>query len=300
MTPDLRDAYLEVERLVRGRSQNFRRASMLLPVDQRRAMWAAYAFFRKTDDLVDEHSYTPAQLQEWCDRALLPPEAQTDLILMAWSDVRRRYHVEDRHVQDLISGIAQDTVQKTYATLPELLEYCYRVASCAGLLTIPIIGLAHGVTMPEATPYAIKLGQALQLTDILADVGEDVDTGRVYLPADELAQNGLTAEEILARRADTPVRAVIERLSGYARGLYRQAWPGFAMSSGTGRAAVGMGTLVFRSYLDELERRGFDSVTRAVKPSGGRRLSAVLTQWPEVAFIKRSQPKAQLDRHSAN
>lgn len=285
MTSDLRDAYLEVERLVRGRSQNFRRASLLLPVDQRRAMWAAYAFFRKTDDLVDEHGYTPAQLQEWCDRALLPPEAQTDPILMAWSDVRRHYHVEDRHVQDLISGIAQDTVQKTYATLPELLEYCYRVASCAGLLTIPIIGLARGVTMEQAAPYAIKLGQALQLTDILADVGEDVDTGRVYLPAEELAKEGLTAEDILARRADAPVRAVIERLCVYARGLYRQAWPGFAMLSGTGRAAVGIGTLVFRSYLDELERRGFDSVTKTVKPSGFRRLGTVALQWPQV-FVR--------------
>lgn len=71
--------------------------------------------------------------------------------------------------------------------------------------------------MEVAAPYAIKFGQALQLTDILADVGEDVDTGLVYLPADELAQDGLTAEDILARRADAPVRVVIQRLSGYAR-----------------------------------------------------------------------------------
>jgi len=282
MPLDLREAYSEVERFVRGRSQNFRRASLLLPADQRRAMWAAYAFFRTTDDLVDEQGYTPAQLQEWSDRALRPPEEQTDPILAAWSDVRRRYHVEDRHVQDLISGIAQDTIQTTYATLPELLEYCYRVASCAGLLTIPIIGLARGVTMQEAAPYAIKLGQALQLTDILADVGEDRLTGRVYLPADELAKEGLTAEDILAGRTDAPVRAVIQGLSRYARDLYRQAWPGFALLSGTGRAAVGMGTLVFRSYLDELERRDFDSVSGPVKPSGFHRLGAVALHWPEL------------------
>ena len=253
---------------------------MLLPADQRRALWAAYAFFRKTDDLVDEEHYTPAQLQEWCERALRPPEEQTNQILMAWADVRRRYCVEDRHVQDLIGGIAQDTVQKTYATLPELLEYCYRVASCAGLLTIPIIGLAPGVTMKEAAPYAIKLGQALQMTDILADVGEDRFAGRVYLPADELAKDGLTADAILAGRADAPVRAVIQRLSIFTLDLYRQAWPGFALLSGTGRAAVGMGTLVFRSYLDELKRRDFDSVTKAVKPSTGRRLWALATGWP--------------------
>ncbi len=209
-----------------------------------------------------------------CDRPLLSLEAWTDPILMAGSDMLRRYPINDRP--------AQDTVQKTYATLPELLEYGYRVASCAGLLTIPIIGWARGATMQEAAPITIKLGQALQLTDILADVGEDLDTGRVYLPADELAQNGLTAEDILARRADVPVRAVIERLSGYARDLYRQARPGFALLAGTGRAAVGMGTLVFRSYLDELERRGFDSVTRAVKPSGGSRLWAIATGWPTL------------------
>ena len=91
-----------------------------------------------------------------------------------------------------------------------------------------------------------------------------------------------TLQDILARRADAPVRAVIERLSGYARDLYRQAWPGFALLSGTGRAAVGMGTLVFRSYLDELERRRFDSVTAAIKPSGVRRLWAIATNWPAL------------------
>lgn len=210
--------------------------------------------------------------------------------------MRRSYHVEDRHVQDLISGIAQDTVQKTFATLPELLEYCYRVASCAGLLTIPIIGLVRGVTMPDAAPYAIKLGQAVQLTDILADVGEDVDTGRAYLPADELAKEGLTAKDILARRADMPVRAVIERLSVYARGLYREAWPGLAMLTGTGRAAVGMGTLVFRSHLDELERRVYDSVTRAVKPSSGRRLWALATGWPTLLKFPTKQQGTEGER----
>ncbi len=161
-------------------------------------------------------------------------------------------------------------------------EHCDRGASCAGLLTIPIIGLARGVTMQEAAPYAIKLGQALQLTDILADVGEDVETGRVYLPADELAQDGLTAEDILARRADTPVRTVIQRLSIFTRDLDRQAWPGFAMLSGTGRAVVGTGTIVFRSYLDELKRRDFDSVTKPVKASSIRRLGAVALHWPDL------------------
>ncbi len=183
-------------------------------------------------------------LHNRCDRPLFSLEAWTDPILMAWSDMLRRYHVDDRP--------AQDTVQKTYATLPELLEYGYRVASCAGLLTIPIIGWARGATMQEAAPFTIKLGQALQLTDILA------------------------------RRADAPARAVIERLSGYARDLYRQAWPGFSMLSGTGRAAVGMGTLIFRSYLDELERRGFDSLPRPVKPPGTRRLWALATGWTSL------------------
>ena len=109
----------------------------------------------------------------------------------------------------------------------------------------------------------------MQLTDILADGGEDRLTGRVYLPADELTKDGLMAEDILAGRTDAPVRAVIQHLSIFTRNLYRQAWPGFALLSGTGRAAVGMETLVFRSHLDELERRGFDSVSRTVKPSSG-------------------------------
>lgn len=284
---DLREAYAEVERYVRARSSTFRRATELLPADQRQALRAAYAFFRRTDDLADTAGCTPEQLQRWCDLALLPPETQGDPILAAWADVRRRYVVDDNHVAELISGISQDVTRTRYESLPELLDYCYRVASCAGLLTLPIIGLARGATLEQATPYAVRLGQALQMTDILVDVGEDRLLGRVYLPADALAREEVTADDILAGRFDPAVRAVIRDLVAFTRNLYRQAWPGLALLSPTGRAAVGAGTLVFRSDLDEIECRGFDSVTGAAKPSDARRLLAFLLGWPALIGIPR-------------
>lgn len=98
----------------------------------------------------------------------------------------------------------------------------------------------------------------------------------------------MIAEDILARRANAPVRAVIQRLSEYALGHFREAWPKFGLLSGTGRAEVGMGTLVFRSYLDELERRDIDSVSGPVKRSGFHRLGAVALHWPELL---RSNPR---------
>src|SRR5579883_1747940 len=112
--------------------------------------------------------------------------------LRAWTDTQARYHIPHGYVTQLIEGIARDLRQQRYATFSDLTGYCYGVASTVGLMVMHIINFQGAA----ALPYAVKLGIALQLTNILRDVGEDWQTGRLYLPLDELAQFGLCEDDI--------------------------------------------------------------------------------------------------------
>jgi phytoene synthase len=257
---------------------------LLLPPDKRQALWAAYAFFRKIDDLVDLHGAGPDEIEAWRAQALRPAECQTDPLLAAWADVRRRYGIDDRYVNELLIGIAQDAARTRFATVSDLLHYCYQVASCPALLMIPIIGLAPGVTAQMAEPYAARLGQALQLSDLLSDLYEDTGGGRVYLPHDLLRRYGVSEEQILNRRFDQRVANLVRHVMELADDLYREAWPGFALLSLTGRAAASSGALLVRAQLDVIRRRHYDSLTRPITVSPWRRWASLVRSWPGVVI----------------
>ena len=242
-----------VERSIRSNSRTFYFATALLPEQKRNAIRALYAFCRATDDLVDEHKATHAQVEEWRAKVRLDPEAQHDPVLYLWSVVRRQYRVDPRYEEELINGVAFDIFPERYATWEELERYCYHVASTVGLLSIPIIGLKRGLCFEQASPYAIKLGIALQLTNILRDVGEDARRGRVYLPESDLEQFGLTRADILAGVQDERFSQLMKYEIARARRLYLEALPGIAMLSVSGQMAVGAAALLYRALLDEIE-----------------------------------------------
>ncbi len=231
LTPTIRDAYVEVERRVRARSRTFRRATTLLPPDQRTALRVAYCFFRTIDDLVDSGHCTPETLQELRRQVIQSAEEQTDPVLAAWVDVRERYAVNPQYITELLDGIESDLLPQRFETLDELWRYCYCVASTAGLMTVPIIGLKSGVSFETAAPYAIKLGMALQFTNILRDVGEDLQQNRLYLPLAELTRLGLTQADLRARHVDDRFKHLMKRLITINRTLYSETWPGLGMLS---------------------------------------------------------------------
>ncbi len=282
--PTLQDAYAEVERRVRARSKTFRHFTVLLPPDQRTALRVAYCFFRTVDDLADSGQCTPETLQDLCRQALRPAAEQVDPVLAAWADVRERYAVNAQYITELLDGIAADLTPRRFETLDELWSYCYHVASTAGLMIVPIIGLKPGISFETAAPYAVKLGIAAQFTNILRDIDEDLQHNRLYLPLAELARFGLTESDLRSRLVDDRFKHLMKRLIAANRTLYSEAWPGVGMLSSYGRWAVGLGSIVYRAILDEIERLDYNVLNRRARPGRLARLGVLLTQWPQVAW----------------
>jgi len=247
------ESFRLVEQSIRVHSKTFYFATSLLPPVQRRAIRALYAFCRATDDLVDVEKASQEQMEAWREAVRLPPEQQHQPILCAWSAVRRQFPIDPRYEDDLITGVMFDITPQRYQTWEDLQVYCYHVASTVGLLSIPIVGLRPGIVFEQAAPYATKLGIALQLTNILRDVGEDARRGQVYLPDEDLEQFGLTRFDILRGVEDTRFHALMKFEIERARHLYTEALPGIAMLSPSGQVAVGAAALLYRAILDEIE-----------------------------------------------
>ncbi len=240
-------------------SRSFYLATSLLPGEKRRAIRALYAFCRVTDNIVDSPADDPEKLlATWRRKALSFEPPRDDLVALAWADTRRRYHIPPRYAEQLIEGVTRDLNQNRYRTFEELTTYAYGVASTVGLMSMHIIGYASAA----AIPYAIKLGVALQVTNILRDVAEDWQMGRVYLPLDELAAYGLDETDIAAGRVDDRWRALMRFQIERNRRLYDEAWRGIAMLNPDGRFAVAAAGELYRALLDDIEAHDYAVFSR--------------------------------------
>src|SRR5690242_1530935 len=192
----LQKAYQHAEKITAQHSKSFYFASGLLPEEKRSAVRALYAFCRTVDDIVDETtgSERDCQLDYWRRMVDSASFSDNDLVAAAWADTLIRYHIPRHYALQLIDGVARDLSQARYHTFEELATYCYGVASTVGLMSMYIVGFDNNT----AVPYAIKLGVALQMTNILRDVGEDYRNGRIYLPREELAFYGIREEDLAA------------------------------------------------------------------------------------------------------
>lgn len=248
-------AYAACERLTAARSRTFYLASGLLPPVKRRAIRALYAFCRHGDDIVDGGSLDAAeQLDTWRSRVTSAKPPTDDPVAVAWSDTCLRFGIPPGYADQLIDGIARDLTCRYYTTFDDLAAYAYGVASTVGLMSMHIIGY----TSEDAIPYAIKLGVALQLTNILRDVREDWNLGRIYLPLDELVAHRLTRADLAAGRVDARWRAFMGFQIARARRLYAEAWPGIALLHRDGRFAVAAAGGLYRAILDDIERHDYD------------------------------------------
>ncbi len=264
----LERAYAHCEAITAAHSRSFYLATQLLPYAKRRAIRALYAFCRVTDNLVDcPERDAAAALSLWRRRAL-SPEPAGDPVAAAWADTRARYHIPLRLAEQLIDGVARDLRQTHYTTFDELAAYAYGAASTVGLMSMRIIGY----TSADALPYAVKLGVALQLTNILRDVGEDWRAGRAYLPAQELAAFGLSQDDLAAGRVDDRWRAFMRFQIERNRRLYAEAWPGIALLSREGRLAVAAAGALYRAILSDIEAHDYDVFSRRAYVSGRRKL----------------------------
>ncbi|MBX7212794.1 MAG: phytoene/squalene synthase family protein [Thermoflexales bacterium] len=253
----LASAQAYCEAITRQASRTFHLAASLLPAAKRRAVHALYAFCRVTDDLIDRPG-DPADIdlrfEHWRARAASPAPAAGDPVLMAWADAQTRFGIPIGLSVQLIEGVARDRAGAHYETFEHLTTYCYGVASTVGLMAMQIIGFDS----PDALPHAIKLGVALQMTNILRDVGEDWRAGRVYLPRQELREYGLDVETLNTAVGSSAWRDFMRFQIARTRALYAESGRGLAYLTRDGRTAVAAASGLYSAILERIEANEFD------------------------------------------
>jgi phytoene synthase len=269
-------AYEHCAALTATHSRSFSLATRLLPAGKRRAMRALYAFCRVSDDIVDRPGDDAEQrLAEWRLKTFSAQLNDDDPVALAWADTRQRFAIPPRYAEQLIEGVGRDLNQNRYQTFDELAAYAYGVASTVGLMSMHIVGYSG----PQAVPYAIKLGVALQLTNILRDVGEDWRVNRVYLPAGEMAEYGLSEADLAAGQVSERWRRFMRFQIQRNRRLYAEAWPGIAMLHKDGRLAVAAAAGFYQEILSDIEAHDYDVFNRRAHLSGHAKLRMIPGLW---------------------
>jgi len=272
----LNRAYALCDGVTAEHSKTFYAATSLLPREKCRAVRALYAFCRVSDNIVDGATSDAAHaLAAWGKRAFSSYPPESDLVAIAWTDARMRYCIPHRYAEQLIDGVARDLHQTRYQTFDELTAYAYGVASTVGLMSMHIIGYADA----RALPYAIKLGVALQITNILRDVGEDWNAGRVYLPQHDLARFGLSDADIARGIVDERWRALMRFEIARNRQLYAEAMPGIRLLHRDGRLAVTAAAELYRAILSDIDAHDYNVFTRRAHINTFHKLSKLPGIW---------------------
>jgi len=246
------EAYAEVERLTRQRARNFAYGIMLLPRPKRRAIAAIYAFARRVDDIADgslPDGEKRDRLEELRTQLSEPPGE--DSMLVALADARSHFPIPFDALTALIDGGVQDTEQTRYADFDELRDYCTKVAGAVGVACVAVYG-------SDDVERAETLGIALQLINIIRDVREDWEMGRVYLPQDELSSFGVSEHDIAGGNVSPAWHALMTFQAERAR-AYLQDGLGLLRLLDSRRAlCVSTFAGLYRATLDRIEERGFD------------------------------------------
>jgi 15-cis-phytoene synthase len=262
----LDDAYAVAREITRTASKSFYLSTLLLPRAKRRAIQALYGFLRTTDNIVDDGGpgATLVALESWRVRSRRPADEQDHPVLLAWADTRERLGVPQALAEELIDGVAMDLTIRRYATFAALERYCYCVASTVGLMCTHIVGCIDDrpETLAAASPHAIQLGLAMQLTNILRDVGEDARAGRIYLPLDELRDAGCCEDDLIAGAITPAFRRLMEDQIARAQSLYDSGLRGVALLHPDSRFAIASAAAIYRGILPKIVANDYDVFTR--------------------------------------
>ena len=291
-------AYRYCRRVTREHAKSFYFCAHFLPREKRRAVYAVYALCRRVDDEVDEAGVRDergarAAVERWRaeldavygGRPVSPDEGVTSgahsPVLVAWRDMLSRYPIAPELPLELMRGVLMDTYKKNYETWDELRLYCYRVASTVGLMSSEIFGYRR----PETLRYAEALGLAMQLTNILRDVGEDLALGRVYLPREDLRRFDVTEDDLRRGEVGDRFRALMRFEIERARALYREAERGVPLLEPDARFTVLLAARLYAAILHEIERADFNIFTRRAHLTLAQKLRAAPRVWREARSL---------------
>ena len=289
--PALRASYTRCRALNAAHGRTYFLATRLLPPASRPAIHALYGLARYADEIVDDLSDTrpwPRRLAELDDvaqqlRGGLASGHCTHPVLAAPVHTAIRYRIDPQHFTDFMVSMWMDRPVERggvagYQTFEELARYVHGSAAVIGLQVLPVLGTV--VPRRQAEPHAAALGIAFQITNFLRDIGEDLDRGRVYLPADELATFGVDRALLgwcrCTGRSDPRVRRALAYLVARTRAIYRRAAPGIPMLAPVSRACVATAFTLYQGILDEIEAADYDVLFRRVAVPRHRRLAVAL------------------------
>jgi len=271
MTEELARSHQYCRHIARTRAKNFYYSFLLLSTQQRRAMCSIYAFMRYCDDLSDEPGANRAAMERW--RAEMEDALQgrysSHPLWPAFHHTVRRFGIPQQYFRDMIQGVASDLEPRRIETFDELYRYCYHVASVVGLTIIHIFGF----DTPSALPLAEKCGVAFQLTNILRDVGEDAEHGRIYLPAEDLRRFGVMEDDLRAGNRSEPMLRLMRFEAARARQYYDESRPLLDLVHPRSRSSLSALISIYSSLLERIEKKNYDVFRKRV------RLSSLKKSW---------------------
>lgn len=275
-----------------ARDTNFYYSFLVLPPDKRRAIVAVWDFCRAVDDAVDEAVDSNAAMREiarWREELAAVFDGGTPRTSQgrALAPLIPQFNFPRPAFEALIEGVEMDLGSRRYDTFADLYEYCIRVASAVGLICLEIFGYGD----PRSRQYAVDLGVALQLTNILRDVPEDLRRGRVYIPQEDLRRHGCS-EEDLARESDCAgggvrspkVKALLRQQGQRAREYYRKAAGGLPPADARRLVAAEIMGAIYRAILTRIERADYDVFSRVVRIPRPRRALIAAATWARTAL----------------
>jgi len=279
MAPDVRAALDDCREMIRRGSKSFSLAARLFDPATRDAAFFLYGWCRYCDDQVDQFgkNESPAELHRRLQAlrartaAAFSPGPQREPVFIALQHVARRYQIPAHYALELIEGMAMDARGTRYATLEDLLLYCYRVAGTVGLMMAHVMGLRE----ERALRHAADLGIAMQLTNIARDVIEDASMGRVYLPLDWLSEARVVPDEIAEPKHRSALAGITRRLLGEAERYYRSGDEGLWHLSFRSACAVAAARRVYSRIGALLLRKGAHAWDERAYVTGARKLGAV-------------------------
>ncbi|HEY3762736.1 MAG TPA: presqualene diphosphate synthase HpnD [Verrucomicrobiae bacterium] len=266
-------------------ASNLALAFVLLPKEKRDAMSALYAFCREVDDVADDESVPAeqrrAQLVDWRSDIRRACENQSPQfpVNREIQPVIQKYSLPYRLFDELIQGCEMDLNTNRYENFEALEKYCYHVASVVGLLSIEIFGYKNPITRD----YAVSLGKALQLTNILRDVKTDAERGRIYLPLDEMRKFGVTPDEILQSKYSDRFQKLAGAIATRAKNFYQIAQRTLPAEDRKSMVAAELMSSVYWKLLQQLQKKSFDVFDEPVRLSKPHKLLLIFLAWTRFA-----------------
>ena len=293
MATELDQAYDHCQRIAKEHAKNFYYAFKTLPTDKRRAIYATYAFCRLCDDIADEEMPLEEKDRQFAaTRRMLDDSMRGDNdgpVFTALQDAAKVFGIPKEYFEEVIEGVEMDLTKTRFANFEELREYCHKVASVVGLVCIEVFGYED----PRAKEYAIDLGLAMQITNILRDVKEDAERGRVYLPLDEIERYGYSVEELMAGVVNEPFRRLMAHQAQRARAYFKSGGRLLPLIDQESRVCPAVLHGVYSALLDRIEASGFEVFERRIRVSNPRKVMITARHWAGSMMPSRPAPLAK-------